>query len=540
VRGAPPFSKSGTGRGRDGSTSRDGWVSALLCSAAGRLPVALLAASLALALTPQAGALVPPSASFTISPNPALTGETVSFDGSASTPDSTEGGSITSYQWDLDGDGGFDDATGQTASTTYSNAGTVTVGLQVTDSENDIDEQTRSLKIHRAPTASFSATPNPALTGQTVTFNGSGSSDPDGAIASYSWDLDGNGSFETNSGSNATVSRSYPTATTLTIKLRVTDGDGATDDEQLTLTIRNRAPTASFTATPNPALTGKTVTFKGSGSSDPDGRVTRYQWDLDGNGSFETNSGSNATVSRSYAAAASPTIRLRVTDDRGGTGETSRGLVIHRPPDADFAFWPEEPVPGEQVEFWSLSRDPDGPLRTLKWDFDEDGKFDDGTGARVTRSFREPGFHVVRLQATDARGASDVAVEVVSVGFEDDALPPLMSPFPVVRLAGEVRSRGTRIARFAVRAAPGAKVTVRCRGRSCPLRRSARRARSRSVRFRRLERVLRPGTRISVSVTKAGEIGKYTRFRIRARKAPARLDRCLVPGDDDPTRCPRR
>jgi hypothetical protein len=59
------------------------------------------------------------------------------------------------------------------------------------------------------------------------------------------------------------------------------------------------------------------------------------------------------------------------------------------------------------------------------------------------------------------------------------------------------------------------------------------------VRVRRLEgRFLRTGTRLEVFVRKAAMIGKYTRFRIRSGKAPARLDRCLLSTGRRPIRCP--
>ena len=75
----------------------------------------------------------------------------------------------------------------------------------------------------------------------------------------------------------------------------MTDNGGATDVTVRTLTvIGNLPPTASFTAAPNPAIVGQTVTFNGSGSSDSDGTITKYEWDLDGNGTYETNSGTNA------------------------------------------------------------------------------------------------------------------------------------------------------------------------------------------------------------------------------------------------------
>ena len=50
----------------------------------------------------------------------------------------------------------------------------------------------------------------------------------------------------------------------------------------------NEPPEASFTATPNPTTAGSLVTFNASGTTDSDGTIVKYEWDLDGNGSFET------------------------------------------------------------------------------------------------------------------------------------------------------------------------------------------------------------------------------------------------------------
>src|SRR4029453_7490458 len=99
--------------------------------------------------------------------------------------------------------------------------------------------------------------------------------------------------------------------------LRVTDSDGATAETTRDLTVNpplpaNQLPSAAFTVSPNPAPPGEGVTFKGYKSSDPDGTIASYRWDLDGNGSFETDTGTTETVTRSYPNAGTVDVRVRV------------------------------------------------------------------------------------------------------------------------------------------------------------------------------------------------------------------------------------
>lgn len=117
----------------------------------------------------------------------------------------------------------------------------------------------------------------------------------------------------------------------------------------------------------------------------------------------------------------------------------------------------------------------------------------------------------------------------------------LMSPFPVVRIVGRLTPRGARIRILSVRAPASATILVRCRGRGCSRRsQSSGRGMRRAVRFRRFERRLRTGTIIEVLVGRADAIGKFTRFRIRRGRAPARRDMCLLPGETRGSECPER
>ncbi len=119
----------------------------------------------------------PPVASFTSNPGGSVpTGTRVEFTSTATDAD----GTIATRQWDLDGDGVYNDATGSTAARTFATAGTYVVRHRVVD--NDGASGARSLSIvvsAQAPTADFTI----SLAGANATFT-SISSDPDGTIVS--------------------------------------------------------------------------------------------------------------------------------------------------------------------------------------------------------------------------------------------------------------------------------------------------------------------------------------------------------------------
>jgi hypothetical protein len=97
-----------------------------------------------------------------------------------------------------------------------------------------------------------------------------------------------------------------------------------------TFVVDTTSPLARLTISPSPAGVGQSVRFDGSASSDAVSHIVRWEWDLDGNGSFETDTGATPTVSRSYETAGTRTVRLRVTDAAGHTATLSGPLVIRR------------------------------------------------------------------------------------------------------------------------------------------------------------------------------------------------------------------
>lgn len=114
----------------------------------------------------------------------------------------------------------------------------------------------------------------------------------------------------------------------------------------------------------------------------------------------------------------------------------------------------------------------------------------------------------------------------------------MLRPFPVVRVHGWLTRSGARLTMLTVRAPRGARVSIRCAGRSCPRPSWARTAAL--MHITSLQRRLRAGTRIVVTVTKPGFIGKRTVLLIHRGKAPTRVDRCLYPRSPKVRRCPSR
>ncbi len=105
----------------------------------------------------------------------------------------------------------------------------------------------------------------------------------------------------------------------------------------------NRRPTAAFTMLAEPGQARPDGDLQRlRRRRDPDGTIVNYQWDLDGNGSYETDTGTTPTVTKTYATAqtdrrsscASSTTRTARTRRR------RRSSVGNAPPTASFTATP--------------------------------------------------------------------------------------------------------------------------------------------------------------------------------------------------------
>jgi chitodextrinase len=309
-----------------------------------------------------------------------------------------------------------------------------------------------------------------------------------------------------------------------------------------------------FHWTPTAPTVGTAVRFSASATPPAGVAIKSYDWDFGSDGTVDAH---GPVATWSYPAAVNYTVTLVVVGTGKHRGRATHSITVggagaKQPPTASFSISPAAPVVNQPVSFTSTSTDPDGTISDQTWDLNGDGTYDNGGGATALRTFSAPGEYVIGLRVTDNDGlvsfasrALQVAAASGATGLTQSSTPPLLSPFPVVRIVGRVTRYGTLVRLLRVEAPRGSKVSVRCSGRGCPFRKSVRAIASGAsprgsaiVRFRRLERLLPPGVQIRVYVTKRGVIGKYTRLRFRRRHSPARTDRCVMPGKWTPIVCP--
>ena len=341
-------------------------------------------------------------------PYSGVEGETILLNASGS---ADSGNDIASYLWDFDNDGQYDDADGIVVDFSFVSSGSYTVGLKVTDDDGAASTDSVIITVNNIEPVANAGGPYVGGEGTSVILDASGSSDPGNDIVLYEWDFDNDGQYDDATG--VTVDFSSTEDGSYTVGLRVTDDDGASSVDSVTVTVNNVAPTADAGG-PYVVDENKEITLDASGSTDPGDDIVSYEWDLDGDGQYDDATG--VAVDFSRAASGNYTVRLKVTDDDGGVGIDSVTVTVNDViPTADTGG-PYTMDEGDTVTLdASGSTDPGYAIVSYEWDLDNDGQYDDASGA--TTSFNQiiSGSHTVRVKVTAADGDWDVAATTVTV-----------------------------------------------------------------------------------------------------------------------------
>jgi len=353
----------------------------------------------------------------------------VFFNGSSST------GDIIKYEW-MFGDGST--AFGSTASHTFSSPGSYDVTLKVTDAQGATDQETVIVTVTEpvisiAPQAaersvSFTWSPNPENVDGYRIYYKNGSSGPpyDGTAAD-----EGSSPVATGNVTSFTLHGLSTTATyyfTITAYIGSVESDYAQEVVLLPEGAANSPPTAVIASSATVGSAPLQVQFDGSSSSDSDGSIVSYRWDL-GDGSTAT----GAQVTHTYNTAGTFTAQLTVTDNDGLSASASTPVLVAQPPTGDTNIPPVATISAASnrglAPFTVLldakgSTDPDGKITKYSWNYG-DGSTE--TGLAVKHTYPVPGDYVVTLRVTDNKGAvSPPATYPITVEDKNGASPASM------------------------------------------------------------------------------------------------------------------
>ena len=147
--------------------------------------------------------------------------------------------------------------------------------------------------------------------GDTATFSGSFANHPlvwsDGSV--------------TSTGTSKTFTFAHPGTYAYYCQFHVNS-----NDMRGSITVVDQHPASvSFGVSPSPKA-GQPVTFTYTGSADPDGTLTSWKWDLDGDGVFETTTPTGAATT-TYPTARTVTVRMYALDDSSEPSATAEQAV---------------------------------------------------------------------------------------------------------------------------------------------------------------------------------------------------------------------
>ena len=175
---------------------------------------------------------------------------------------------------------------------------------------------------NQPPTASFLYTPSHPATYDSVTFNASGSYDPDGYIASYEWDF-GDGNVTT--ATYPAITHTYANYGDFEVTLNVTDNEEEWDTEAKPITVEN-LPMADFWWTPTSPTVCENVTFDASISTPDGGVLISYAWDFRDGTLIVTES--EPIIIHHYIENGTFTVTLNVTDSEGRWDTESKVIIV--------------------------------------------------------------------------------------------------------------------------------------------------------------------------------------------------------------------
>lgn len=171
------------------------------------------------------------------------------------------------------------------------------------------------------PSSFFTYSPLQPEVDEWVSFDASGSIDPDGKIVDYEWDF---GDGETAHGITKSVCRhSYSGSGKFMVNLTVTDNEGDNSTKIVEIDVKEPFPEAIATYSPEEPKVGEVITFDASQSKTKRGEIIEYDWDFD-----DGYSGNRVVIDHQFLKSGTYNVKLTVITDKGAINSSIINVVI--------------------------------------------------------------------------------------------------------------------------------------------------------------------------------------------------------------------
>ncbi len=267
-----------------------------------------------------------------LGPIAALSGNSILNEGSTGTFNASESSSspdkIVSYEWDLNNNSSFTDATGVITTHSWPDNGSYTIAVKITDDDGSTDIATTTIEVNNVAPEVNTEPGQTVNEAETVKFSGS-FIDP-GTVDTHSivWNF-GDDSEEV--GGTLTPTHVYMKPGLFIVTLRVTDNDHGTASNTSILSVSNLPPVAVAGINQSVPL-NTLVNLDGSSSFDVSDAPLSYAWSIMTKPIGSTTSLNNATtVTPSFVAdiAGIYVVKLFVNDGIGNSVADTVTIATH-------------------------------------------------------------------------------------------------------------------------------------------------------------------------------------------------------------------
>jgi hypothetical protein len=292
---------------------------------------------------------LPPTAAATFAPAQPVSGDDVLIDASGSVVNNPDNTTEKAFSFTYDfGDGTPPLDTDQDAvHHVYRGSGRYTIKVTAYDDRvfaNHLASDPVEVPIRVGQGATDANVPVPALArlgqgkvyaNRDVTFSADGTKVVTGP-AQYAFDTDGDGTFETDNGTQAGLTMRFATSGRRDVRVRVTDGEGRTAvSAAVGVDVAEepiKPPTVTLTG-PDTVTQGAdgvaaaALDAGGSHGNNDDPSLT-FAWDLDGDGTYETDTGSSPKATARLRGAGDQIVRVVATDKFGNKGSAAKTIFV--------------------------------------------------------------------------------------------------------------------------------------------------------------------------------------------------------------------